>query len=73
MNRNLYFLVILAFWICAAYSEDSFAAQKAAKQKTKTIPKSAAEVITLGNIDQIKDAFQRDKGNVRLVTIISPT
>ena len=64
---------MIALWIFSSYSEDSFAAQKAVKQKTKTIPKPAVEVVTLGNIEQIKDAFQRDRGKVRLVTIISPT
>jgi hypothetical protein len=32
----------------------------------------AAELIDLKNLDQLKEAFQRDRGAVRLVTLLSP-
>jgi len=35
--------------------------------------RSAGQVVTLSKIDQLKEAFQRDAGMVRFVTILSPT
>jgi len=32
----------------------------------------AADVIDLKNLDQLKEAFQRDRGAVRLVSLLSP-
>lgn len=31
-----------------------------------------AEVVELKNLDQLKEAFQRDRGTVRLVSLLSP-
>ena len=31
-----------------------------------------ADVIDLKNLDQLKEAFQRDRGAVRLVSLLSP-
>jgi hypothetical protein len=73
ISKNLALLATIAFLIFPAYSGDSFAAQKAAKRKPKVIKKSAVQVIKLLNTDQVKEAFQRDKGKIRLVTILSPT
>jgi hypothetical protein len=73
ITGNLMLLAMMAFWIFSSDSSDTFAAQKAAKQKHKAIKKSAVQVIELRNTDQVKDAFQGDKGKVRLVTILSPT
>ena len=52
---------------------DSFAAQKTARQKPPTISKRAVQVIELHNLEQLKEAFQKDTGKVRLVTFLSPT
>jgi len=32
----------------------------------------ASDVIDLKNLDQLKEAFQRDRGAVRLVSLLSP-
>ena len=32
-----------------------------------------ARTLKLGSVPEFKEAFQNDKGNVRLVTLISPT
>lgn len=32
----------------------------------------AAEITDLNNLDQLKEVFQRDRGTVRLVTLLSP-
>lgn len=31
-----------------------------------------AEVVDIKNLDQLKEAFQRDQGTVRLVSLLSP-
>jgi hypothetical protein len=61
------------FGIFPSYYGNSFATQKSAKRKTKAVKKIAVQVIELRNIGQLKDAFQRDAGKVRFVTILSPT
>jgi hypothetical protein len=73
ISKNLVLLAMIAFWIFPSYSGDSFATQKAVKRKTKAVKKRAVQVIELRNTDQMKEAFQRDKGKIRLVTILSPT
>lgn len=73
ISRNLALLAIIAFWFFPSYSGDSFAAQKAAKQKKPLVAKGAGKVIALRKIDQLKEAFQRDTGKIRFVTILSPT
>jgi hypothetical protein len=73
IGKNLALLATIAFLIFPAYSGSSFAAQRAAKRKTKAVKKSAVQVIDLRNTDQMKEAFQRDKGKIRFVTILSPT
>jgi len=35
-------------------------------------PAPAADVINLKNTDQLKEVFQRDRGTVRLVSLLSP-
>jgi len=71
--RNFALLAIIAFWFSPSYSGDSIAAQKAAKQKKPLVAKGAGKVIALRKIDQLKEAFQRDTGKIRFVTILSPT
>lgn len=73
LTGYLALLIMMAFWFFPADSGNSIAAQKAAKQKNKAVKKNAVQVIELHNTDQVKEAFQRDKGKVRLVTILSPT
>ena len=73
INRNLALLAILALWFFPTYSGDSFAAQKAAKRKKPLVSKGAGKVIALRKTDQLKEAFQRDAGKIRFVTILSPT
>lgn len=71
-KNNLVLLAIAAFLIFHSYSGNSLAAQKQAKQKKPVVAK-AGQVIDLRNIGQLKEAFQRDAGKVRFVTILSPT
>jgi hypothetical protein len=68
---NLTLLAVAAFLICFSSSE-SFASQKKNKQ-TKPAASKAGQVVDLHKIDQLKEAFQRDSGKVRFVTILSPT
>lgn len=71
-DRILALLAIAACLIFPSYSGSSFAAQKQEKQK-KPVTAKAGQVIELRKIDQLKEAFQRDAGKVRFVTILSPT
>jgi hypothetical protein len=61
------------FWAFPSYSSNSFAAQKKERRKKPLVTKSAVKVIALRKIDQLKEVFQRDTGEIRLVTILSPT
>jgi hypothetical protein len=70
-SGNLVVLAIVAFGL--SLSAHSLAAQKTAKGKTKIVTKKAVAVTELRNIEQLKEAFQRDVGKIRLVTILSPT
>jgi hypothetical protein len=45
----------------------------AAAQKRPANSRNAGQLVTLSRIDELKDAFQRDAGKVRFVTILSPT
>ncbi len=40
--------------------------------RTARVTALAAEVVELKNLDQLKEAFQRDRGTVRLVSLLSP-
>ncbi|HKA19288.1 MAG TPA: hypothetical protein VKN18_13445 [Blastocatellia bacterium] len=53
-------LSVLAF--CAANSADGHSKKR-----------NTGQVVTLRDIDQLKEAFQRDAGKVRFITILSPT
>jgi hypothetical protein len=72
-RRDLAVLALVAFLCIPPISSNSFAAQKTGKQKRPLAVRKAVRVIELGEIDQLKEAFQRDAGKVRLVTILSPT
>jgi len=54
-----------------ALSVVTFCAVNSADGQSKR--KNAGQVVTLRDIDQLKEAFQRDIGKVRFVTILSPT
>lgn len=66
-KRNLALIATTALLAFASYSDRSFATQK-----KKSVVK-AGQVIELHKIDQLKEAFQRDAGKIRFVTILSPT
>ncbi len=72
-SRSLALLAVIAFWFFPTYFAGSFATQKTAKGKKPLVSKGAGKVISLRRIDQLKEAFQRDAGKIRLVTILSPT
>jgi hypothetical protein len=68
VKLRLWFISIVAIASLAlpAYaSAYSSTAQKATRQK--------ANLVELRGLDQLKEAFQRDQGKVRLVTLLSPT
>jgi hypothetical protein len=73
MKRNFVLLAILTLFILPAYFGDAIAAQKATKQKKPTVKKRTVQVVDLKSIEQLKEAFQKESGKVRLVTILSPT
>ena len=73
VSRNLALLAVMAFWFFPSYSGDSYAAQKTTKRKKPLVAMRAGKVIALRKIDQLKEAFQRDAGKIRFVTILSPT
>ncbi len=68
MKRKLMNIGRLAAVLCMAlsYSQGDGSAQSV----LATTP--AAGVIDLKNLDQLKEAFQRDHGTVRLVSLLSP-
>jgi len=72
-RRNLALLAVVAFLCMHSFPSNFFAAQKTGGQKKPLAAKKAVRVIELRGIDQLKEAFQRDAGKVRLVTILSPT
>jgi hypothetical protein len=68
VKLRLWFIIIVAIASLAlpAYAGTySSTAQKAARRKSN--------VVELRSLDQLKEAFQRDQGKVRLVTLLSPT
>ena len=67
-KRNFSSLIIVVVLLFPLYSGNSSAAQKKERSQTKS-----GQVIQLRSIDQLKEAFQRDGGKVRFVTILSPT
>lgn len=73
MNRNLALLAMVAFLVFPSYSSSTLAAQKRGKPDKAVATKNAVKVVSLRKIDQLKQAFQRDSGKVRFVTILSPT
>ena len=73
ISRNLALLLSAAFLAFPFFSDGYFAAHRNAEQKKTDHKKDSARVIELRNIEQLKEAFQRDAGKVRLLTILSPT
>ena len=65
-------LATLASLVFLSYSGNPTAAQRQEKQKKPVVAK-AGQVIELRKTDELKEAFQRDAGKVRFVTILSPT
>jgi hypothetical protein len=56
-------LSVVAF--CVVNSAEGLSKRKDAR--------NSGQVVTLRKIDQLKEAFQRDAGKIRFVTILSPT
>jgi hypothetical protein len=48
-------------------------AKRAVQGKARKAPSGKVGVAKLRSLDQLKEAFQRDQGKVRFVTILSPT
>ncbi len=45
----------------------------AQKSRRSVSARRNAAILELGSIDQLKDAFERDAGKLRLVALLSPT
>ena len=66
-------LAIIMFLVLPVYAGSTFASQKKKPRLKSPVKKNAVQVIQLRNLEQLKEAFQRDQGKVRLLTILSPT
>jgi hypothetical protein len=79
LSVNLWLTCIAAIVLLAfpAYAgTNASAAQKANRAvqgKARKAPSRKVGVARLRNLDQLREAFQRDQGKVRFVTILSPT
>jgi hypothetical protein len=73
IRRSFILLAVAAFLAFPSYLDNALAAQNKVKQKKSPVIKNAGKVVELRNIGQLKEAFQRDAGKVRFVTILSPT
>ena len=71
ISRNLRLLTIVALLGFPPHFGYVFAGQKATRPPRSA--KRAVQVIELRNLEPLKEAFRRDRGKVRLVTILSPT
>jgi hypothetical protein len=72
-GKNIVSLAMAALLIFLSYSANCFAAQKESRRTKRAITKKTITVAELRNLEQLKKAFQRDAGKIRLVTILSPT
>jgi hypothetical protein len=73
ISRSLALLAMATFLAFPFNAKISLAAQSKGKQKKPSVIKNAGKVVELRNLGQLKDAFQRDAGKVRFITILSPT
>jgi hypothetical protein len=67
-DRKLIGLAAVGLSVVAFFAVNS--AEGLSKRKDA---RNAGQVVPLRKIDQLKEAFQRDAGKVRFVTILSPT
>jgi hypothetical protein len=68
--------VKLRLWFISITAIVSLALPAYAGTYSSTTQKASprkANVVELRSLDQLKEAFQRDQGKVRLVTLLSPT
>jgi hypothetical protein len=72
-SKNIVLLAMAALLILLSYSANCFATQKESRRTKHAITKKTIKVTELRNLEQLKKAFQRDTGKIRLVTILSPT
>jgi hypothetical protein len=73
ISRSLVLLAMATFPAFLLDAEISLAAQSKTKQKKPLVVKNASKVVELRNIGQLQEAFERDAGKVRFITILSPT
>ena len=73
MKKSSALLALLTLFFLSAYFDEAFAAQKTTKQRKQSVKKRVLRVIELQSIEPLKEAFQKERGKVRLVTILSPT
>jgi hypothetical protein len=72
ISRSLALLAMATFLAFPLDAKISLAQSKMKHKKPRAI-QNAGKVVELRNIGQLKEAFQRDAGKVRFVTILSPT
>ena len=68
MKRKLMIIGYVAMILSIAFSLQS----RAGVRPTRAIEPAPAEMTDLKNLGQLKDVFQRDRGTVRLVSLLSP-
>jgi len=68
--RRQFAVIILAAILFAIGADASQAVQKRVRSAAANRKTQAPE---LGTVAQFKDAFQNDRGSIRLVALISPT
>jgi hypothetical protein len=68
--RSRLTLIVAAVILCTFSAATSNAAQKAARSPAS---RHKSKAIELAAIEQLKEAFRNDDGNVRLVVLVSPT
>jgi hypothetical protein len=71
-KKTFALLAVVSLLIFSSLFGEASAAQKAKPRKAQAV-KTRNAVVELHGIEPLKEAFQRDKGKIRLVTILSPT
>ena len=72
LSRRLAVVALAGFLVIPYSFGTASAAQKKGERKKAAVAE-AVPVVELRHIEQLKEAFQRDAGKVRFVTILSPT
>lgn len=72
-HRLKLLLAIIALAVFATIASSTAALKGSGSQRPRHTVSRARRTSQLRNVDQLKEAFQRDSGKVRLVALLSPT